>query len=93
MFAVPAGARIVLTECPTDPWQAGPYRQLTTGACFDLCLVPTRSEPYGQVGLEVVSAGLPTLVAEQSAVASVVSRLMPEPEKMLGAPLFLLLRY
>lgn len=83
MFCL-TGARILLYERPSDPWQAGPYRQLTVGARFDLCLVPTRSEPYGHVGLEAISAGLPTLMSEQSVLASMVRRLVPDPGDYLG---------
>ena len=49
-----------------------------------LCIVPSRSEPYGYMGLQALSAGIPTLISEDSCLASVVKRLTSEPEVFLG---------
>lgn len=81
---VRAGVRVLLHESPSDTWQSSPYRLLTAGACYDLVLLPTRAEPYGPIGHEALSAGLPTLVAEQSALASIINRLTPDPANYLG---------
>ena len=49
-----------------------------------LCVVPSRAEPYGHVGLQALSSGIPTLIAENSALASIITRLTSEPEYFLG---------
>ena len=49
----------------------------------DVCIVTSRSEPFGYMGLQALSAGLPTLVPEDSAVATMISRLTAEPDYFL----------
>ena len=49
-----------------------------------LCVVPSRAEPYGYLGLFPLSAGVPTLIAEDAAMAAVIRRLTSEPEYFLG---------
>ena len=51
---------------------------------FDLCLVPTRGDGYGCVGLAALSAGIPTLVSKDSGTASIIARLTSEPEYFTG---------
>ena len=57
------------------------YRDL---ASCSLCIMPSRAEPFGYVGLQALSAGIPTLIAEDSCLASMVKRLTSEPEAFLG---------
>ncbi len=53
-------------------------------ASFDLCLVPSRAEPFGHVGLHALSAGIPTLLAEEAALSSTLKKLTSDPEEFLG---------
>ncbi len=48
-----------------------------------LCLMPSRAEPLGPLAFTVLSSGIPTLVAEDSAVSSIVRRLTSEPDYFL----------
>ena len=45
-----------------------------------LCVLPNRAEPYGYHGLEALSAGIPTLLPDDSILASLVRRLTADPE-------------
>ena len=49
-----------------------------------LCLVASRAEPFGNMGLVALSAGIPTLIARDSGLATVISRLTSEPEYFTG---------
>ena len=49
-----------------------------------MCLVPTRAEVYGYVGLHAFSAGIPTLISAESGIASIIRKVTSEPEYYLG---------
>jgi glycosyltransferase involved in cell wall biosynthesis len=49
-----------------------------------LCIIPSRAEPYGYQGLFALSSGIPTLLASDSALASLIKRLTNEPDQILG---------
>lgn len=53
-------------------------------AKYHLCLVPSRAEPFGYAGLLPISAGIPTLIAEDSNLASIIKRLTIDPSQFLG---------
>lgn len=52
-------------------------------ARYHLCLVPSRAEPFGYGGLVPISAGIPTIVAEDSYLASLIKRLTIDPSQFL----------
>ncbi|XP_035698034.1 uncharacterized protein LOC118431062 [Branchiostoma floridae] len=43
-----------------------------------LVLMPSRSEPFGLVGLEAIAAGIPVLISDQSGLADMIIQLIPE---------------
>ncbi|CAH1253405.1 DXO [Branchiostoma lanceolatum] len=43
-----------------------------------LVLMPSRSEPFGLVGLEAMAAGVPVLISDQSGLATLVKEIIPE---------------
>ncbi|KAI8513102.1 hypothetical protein Bbelb_097410 [Branchiostoma belcheri] len=43
-----------------------------------LVLMPSRAEPFGLVGLEAMAAGVPVLVSDQSGLADLVNKVVPE---------------
>ncbi|XP_078581866.1 uncharacterized protein LOC144865173 [Branchiostoma floridae x Branchiostoma japonicum] len=43
-----------------------------------LVLMPSRAEPFGLVGLEAMAAGVPVLVSDQSGLATLVDKVIPE---------------
>lgn len=60
---------------------AAQFRDMTK---YHLCLVPSRAEPFGYGGLMPISAGIPTLIAEDSYLASLIKRLTVDPNQFLG---------
>ena len=45
---------------------------------YQLCIVPTRGDGYGCTGLAALSSGIPTLIPEDSAAASILQRVTRE---------------
>ncbi|KAI8499336.1 hypothetical protein Bbelb_231000 [Branchiostoma belcheri] len=43
-----------------------------------LVLMPSRAEPFGLVGLEAMAAGVPVLISNQSGLATLVEKVIPE---------------
>ncbi|XP_078581872.1 uncharacterized protein LOC144865178 [Branchiostoma floridae x Branchiostoma japonicum] len=43
-----------------------------------LVLMPSRAEPFGLVGLEAMAAGMPVLISDQSGLATLVDKVIPE---------------
>ncbi|XP_078663372.1 uncharacterized protein LOC144906699 isoform X1 [Branchiostoma floridae x Branchiostoma belcheri] len=43
-----------------------------------LVLMPSRTEPFGLVGLEAMAAGVPVLISDQSGLATLVNEVVPE---------------
>ncbi|XP_019639576.1 PREDICTED: uncharacterized protein LOC109481439 [Branchiostoma belcheri] len=43
-----------------------------------LVLMPSRAEPFGLVGLEAMAAGVPVLISDQSGLADLVHKVVPE---------------
>ncbi|XP_019634395.1 PREDICTED: uncharacterized protein LOC109477535 isoform X1 [Branchiostoma belcheri] len=43
-----------------------------------LVLMPSRSEPFGLVGLEAIAAGIPVLISDKSGLADMIKRLVAE---------------
>ncbi|XP_078661423.1 uncharacterized protein LOC144905571 [Branchiostoma floridae x Branchiostoma belcheri] len=43
-----------------------------------LVLMPSRAEPFGLVGLEAMAAGVPVLISDQSGLATLVKKVIPE---------------
>ncbi|XP_078662846.1 uncharacterized protein LOC144906451 [Branchiostoma floridae x Branchiostoma belcheri] len=43
-----------------------------------LVLMPSRTEPFGLIGLEAMAAGVPVLISDQSGLATLVSEVIPE---------------
>ncbi|KAI8513110.1 hypothetical protein Bbelb_097490 [Branchiostoma belcheri] len=43
-----------------------------------LVLMPSRAEPFGLVGLEAMAAGVPVLISDQSGLADLVNKFVPE---------------
>ncbi|XP_078661211.1 uncharacterized protein LOC144905415 [Branchiostoma floridae x Branchiostoma belcheri] len=43
-----------------------------------LVLMPSRAEPFGLVGLEAMAAGVPVLISDQSGLATLVDKVIPE---------------
>ncbi|KAI8518991.1 hypothetical protein Bbelb_022480 [Branchiostoma belcheri] len=43
-----------------------------------LVLMPSRTEPFGLVGLEAMAAGVPVLISDQSGLATLVKEVIPE---------------
>ncbi|XP_019641112.1 PREDICTED: NACHT, LRR and PYD domains-containing protein 3-like [Branchiostoma belcheri] len=43
-----------------------------------LVLMPSRAEPFGLVGLEAMAAGVPVLISDQSGLADLVKKVIPE---------------
>ncbi|XP_019634743.1 PREDICTED: uncharacterized protein LOC109477793 [Branchiostoma belcheri] len=43
-----------------------------------LVLMPSRAEPFGLVGLEAMAAGVPVLISDQSGLATLVTKVVPE---------------
>jgi hypothetical protein len=77
------GAKIHIKETAGNTISSDKQLAELEQRCYDLCLMPTRAEPYGYVGLEVLSAGLPTLLAEDCVLADLVKRLTCNPDYYL----------
>ncbi|XP_019626675.1 PREDICTED: uncharacterized protein LOC109471761 [Branchiostoma belcheri] len=43
-----------------------------------LVLMPSRTEPFGLIGLEAMAAGVPVLISDQSGLATLVNEVIPE---------------
>ncbi|XP_066265741.1 uncharacterized protein [Branchiostoma lanceolatum] len=43
-----------------------------------LVLMPSRTEPFGLIGLEAMAAGVPVLISDQSGLATLVKKVIPE---------------
>ncbi|XP_078583521.1 uncharacterized protein LOC144866149 isoform X2 [Branchiostoma floridae x Branchiostoma japonicum] len=43
-----------------------------------LVLMPSRTEPFGLIGLEAMAAGVPVLISDQSGLATLVNQVIPE---------------
>ncbi|XP_035677972.1 uncharacterized protein LOC118416817 [Branchiostoma floridae] len=43
-----------------------------------LVLMPSRSEPFGLVGLEAIAAGVPVLISDQSGLADMITKFVNE---------------
>ncbi|XP_035661711.1 uncharacterized protein LOC118405962 [Branchiostoma floridae] len=43
-----------------------------------LVLMPSRTEPFGLVGLEAIAAGVPVLISERSGLATLLKKIIPE---------------
>lgn len=50
---------------------------------YHVCLVPSRAEPFGSVGLLPLGIGIPTLIAQNSYLATTVKRLTVDPSQCI----------
>lgn len=57
------------------------YKDLQT---CSLCIIPSRAEPYGTVGLIAISSGIPTLISKDSNLDGLIARLTSDSENFTG---------